>query len=92
MSLYLVQVKFHPSYIENKLDLILYNRKEDAPRSFKEICSVSNVKKEEIGRCFKMTLKTIDTFNDIKATDEFTSRFGPILGMNSLITIYTYIG
>lgn len=36
-------------------------RKEGVPRTFKEICAVSRVSKKEIGRCFKLIIKSLET-------------------------------
>jgi transcription initiation factor TFIIB len=41
----------------NEYFLYIACRQEGVPRKFKEICAVSKISKEEIGRCFKLTLE-----------------------------------
>ena len=50
-------------------------RQEGVPRTFKEICAVSKVSKKEIGRCFKLILKALETSVDVITTGDFMSRF-----------------
>ncbi|RWS32003.1 transcription initiation factor IIB-like isoform X1 [Leptotrombidium deliense] len=50
-------------------------RQEGVPRTFKEICAVSKVAKKEIGRCFKLILKALETSVDLITTGDFMSRF-----------------
>jgi len=50
-------------------------RQEGVPRTFKEICAVSKISKKEIGRCFKLILKALDTSVDLITTGDFMSRF-----------------
>ncbi|XP_014668288.1 PREDICTED: transcription initiation factor IIB-like [Priapulus caudatus] len=50
-------------------------RQEGVPRTFKEICAVSKIPKKEIGRCFKLILKALETSVDIITTGDFMSRF-----------------
>lgn len=50
-------------------------RKEGVPRTFKEICSVSRVSKKEIGRCFKLILRTMETNLEQITSADFMSRF-----------------
>ncbi|KAB7505267.1 Transcription initiation factor IIB [Armadillidium nasatum] len=40
-----------------------------------EICAVSNISKKEIGRCFKLILKALETSVDLITTGDFMSRF-----------------
>lgn len=56
------------------------NRQEGVPRTFKEICAVSKISKKEIGRCFKLILKALETSVDIITTADFMSRFCSNLG------------
>ncbi len=50
-------------------------RQEGVPRTFKEICAVSKISKKEIGRCFKLILKALETSVDLITTGDFMSRF-----------------
>eukprot|EP00118_Oscarella_pearsei_P005736 m.26354 g.26354 ORF g.26354 m.26354 type:complete len:286 (+) comp29263_c0_seq1:225-1082(+) len=50
-------------------------RQEGVPRTFKEICAVSKVSKKEIGRCFKLILRALETSVDLVQTSDFMSRF-----------------
>lgn len=50
-------------------------RQEGVPRTFKEICAISRVSKKEIGRCFKLTLKALNSSVHLIKTDDFMSRF-----------------
>ncbi|XP_071955914.1 transcription initiation factor IIB-like [Antedon mediterranea] len=50
-------------------------RQEGVPRTFKEICAISRVSKKEIGRCFKLILRALETNVDIITTGDFMSRF-----------------
>ncbi|CAG7732265.1 unnamed protein product [Allacma fusca] len=56
-------------------------RQEGVPRTFKEICAVSKISKKEIGRCFKLILKALDTSVDLITTGDFMSRFCSNLGL-----------
>lgn len=40
-----------------------------------EICAVSRISKKEIGRCFKLILKALETSVDLITTGDFMSRF-----------------
>ncbi|EEC19048.1 transcription initiation factor iib, putative [Ixodes scapularis] len=53
-------------------------RQEGVPRTFKEICAVSKVSKKEIGRCFKLILKALETSVDLITTGDFMAK--PHLG------------
>merc|ERR1711994_1090127 len=57
-------------------------RQEGVPRTFKEIVAVSTVSKKEIGRCFKLILKSHDTNVEIIQTGDFMNRFGGNLGLD----------
>uniref|UniRef100_A0A915KQP4 Transcription initiation factor IIB n=1 Tax=Romanomermis culicivorax TaxID=13658 RepID=A0A915KQP4_ROMCU len=46
-------------------------RKEGVPRTFKEICAVSKVSKKEIGRCFKLILRAIETNLELITSSDF---------------------
>ncbi len=50
-------------------------RQEGVPRTFKEICAVSRVSKKEIGRCFKLILRAIETNVSLINSGDFMSRF-----------------
>ncbi|KAJ1355555.1 Transcription initiation factor IIB [Parelaphostrongylus tenuis] len=50
-------------------------RKEGAPRTFNEICAVSRVSKKEIGRCFKLIIRSLETNLDQITSADFISRF-----------------
>ncbi|XP_064616587.1 transcription initiation factor IIB-like [Liolophura sinensis] len=50
-------------------------RQEGVPRTFKEICAVSKISKKDIGRVFKMILKTLETNVELITTGDFMSRF-----------------
>jgi transcription initiation factor TFIIB len=50
-------------------------REEGVPRTFKEICAVSKVSKKEIGRCFRLITKTLETNLDLITSADFMSRF-----------------
>lgn len=43
--------------------------------SLLEICAVSRISKKEIGRCFKLILKALETSVDLITTGDFMSRF-----------------
>jgi transcription initiation factor TFIIB len=60
-------------------------RQKGVPRTFKEICAVSNVCKKEIGRCFKLILKALETSVDLITTGDFMSRFCSNLGLSSSV-------
>ncbi|XP_050072413.1 transcription initiation factor IIB-like [Anopheles maculipalpis] len=50
-------------------------RQEVVPRTFKELCAVSSVSKKEIGRCFKLIVKTLATSLELITSNDFMSRF-----------------
>lgn len=56
-------------------------RQEGVPRTLKEICAVSKVSKKEIGRVFKLILKTLETNVELITTGDFMSRFCSNLGL-----------
>ncbi|KAH7730508.1 Transcription initiation factor IIB [Aphelenchoides avenae] len=56
-------------------------RKEGVPRTFKEICAVSRVSKKEIGRCFKLIIKSLETNLEQITSADFMSRFCGNLGL-----------
>ncbi|XP_074604978.1 transcription factor IIB [Brevipalpus obovatus] len=60
-------------------------RQEGVPRTFKEICAVSKVSKKEIGRCFKLILKALETNVELITTGDFMSRFCSNLGLPSKV-------
>lgn len=51
------------------------------PVSSAEICAVSRISKKEIGRCFKLILKALETSVDLITTGDFMSRFCSNLGL-----------
>ncbi|KAK0178731.1 hypothetical protein PV327_007594 [Microctonus hyperodae] len=60
-------------------------RQEGVPRTFKEICAVSKISKKEIGRCFKLILKALETSVDLITTGDFMSRFCATLGLPNMV-------
>jgi len=57
-------------------------RQEGVPRTFKEIVAVSTVNKRDIGRCFKIILKSHeDTKVGLVDSGDFLSRFCGLLGL-----------
>ncbi|CAI5451014.1 unnamed protein product [Caenorhabditis angaria] len=50
-------------------------RKDGVPRTFKEICAISQVSKKEIGRCFKIIIKNLETNLEQITSADFMSRF-----------------
>lgn len=60
-------------------------RQEGVPRTFKEICAISRVSKKEIGRCFKLILKALETSVDLITTGDFMSRFCSNLNLSQTI-------
>uniref|UniRef100_A0A8C7GQ14 Transcription initiation factor IIB n=1 Tax=Oncorhynchus kisutch TaxID=8019 RepID=A0A8C7GQ14_ONCKI len=67
-------------------------RQEGVPRTFKEICAVSRISKKEIGRCFKLILKALETSVDLITTGDFMSRFCSNLGLPKQVQMAaTYI-
>ena len=57
--------------------LFIACRQENVPRSFKEICAVSRVPKKEIGRCFKIIIKSlsIETTVEQSTSGDYMARF-----------------
>ncbi|KAF7993641.1 hypothetical protein HCN44_010236 [Aphidius gifuensis] len=60
-------------------------RQEHVPRTFKEICAVSKISKKEIGRCFKLILKALETSVELITTGDFMSRFCSSLGLKNMV-------
>lgn len=60
-------------------------RQEGVPRTFKEICAVSKISKKEIGRCFKLILKALETSVDLITTGDFMSRFCSNLALPNMV-------
>lgn len=60
-------------------------RQEGVPRTFKEICAVSKISKKEIGRCFKLILKALETSVDLITTADFMSRFCSNLSLPNMV-------
>ncbi|CAJ0586119.1 unnamed protein product, partial [Mesorhabditis spiculigera] len=57
-------------------------RKEGYARTFKEICAVSQVSKKEIGRCFKLIVRAMETNLEQITSVDFMSRFCGNLDLN----------
>ncbi|XP_058122405.1 transcription initiation factor IIB-like [Anopheles ziemanni] len=57
-------------------------RQDGVPRSFKEICAVTAVSKKEIGRCFKIIIKTLTSSMEMITSEDFMSRFCSNLGLS----------
>ncbi|KAI0218687.1 Transcription initiation factor IIB [Lamellibrachia satsuma] len=60
-------------------------RQEGVPRTFKEICAVSKVSKKDIGRVFKLILKTLETSVELITTGDFMSRFCSNLALPTVV-------
>ena len=76
-----MQVSVNHLIIEFSLLLELL-RQEGVPRTFKEIVAVSTVNKRDIGRCFKIILKSHeDTKVGLVDSGDFLSRFCGLLGL-----------
>ncbi|KNC82084.1 hypothetical protein SARC_05635 [Sphaeroforma arctica JP610] len=63
-------------------------RKEGVPRTFRDICQLTNVPKKEIGRTFKLIRSKVlpnisETTNTVRASD-FMDRFCADLGLRSI--------
>ena len=67
-------------FLDANSSYFIVNSQEGVPRTFKEICAISNISKKEIGRCFKLILKALETSVDIITTADFMSRFCSNLG------------
>jgi transcription initiation factor TFIIB len=65
--------------------LYLACRQEQVPRTFKEICAVSKISKRDIGRVFKLILKTLETSVELITTGDFMSRFCSNLQLSNAI-------
>ena len=62
--------------------ILIVPRQEGVPRTFKEIVAVSTVNKRDIGRCFKIILKSHeDTKVGLVDSGDFMSRFCGLLGL-----------
>uniref|UniRef100_A0A6A7FUK6 Transcription initiation factor IIB n=2 Tax=Hirondellea gigas TaxID=1518452 RepID=A0A6A7FUK6_9CRUS len=60
-------------------------RQDGVPRTFKEIVAVSTINKKEIGRCFKLILKALETSVDLITTSDFMFRFCSNLGLDNKV-------
>lgn len=60
-------------------------RKEGVPRTFKEICAVSRTSKKEIGKCFKLIVRALETNLDHITSEQFMSRFCGNLGISQRV-------
>ena len=58
-------------------------RQEQVPRTFKEICAVCQVSKKEIGRVFKLIMKSVDTKLDVPviSSNDYLDRFATLLAL-----------
>eukprot|EP00795_Rhopilema_esculentum_P010961 gene10961-19797_t len=65
--------------------LFIACRQEGVPRTFKEICAISKISKKEIGRCFKLILRALETSVDLITSGDFMSRFCSNLGLPSSV-------
>jgi len=61
-------------------------REENVPRSYKEICAISNLTKTELGRCVKKILRNIEGTSKIGTSDDYLSRFVSRLGLKFQLT------
>jgi len=67
-------------------------RKEGVPRTFKEICAVSRVGKKEIGRCYKLIIRALETNLELITSADYMSRFCGNLNLPTYIqTAATHI-
>ncbi|XP_057366869.1 transcription initiation factor IIB-like [Daphnia carinata] len=78
-------LKGHSTDASASACLYISCRQEGVPRTFKEICAVSKIGKKEIGRCFKLILKALETSVDIITTSDFMPRFCSNLGLPSMV-------
>ncbi|CAI4223626.1 unnamed protein product [Auanema sp. JU1783] len=62
-------------------------RKDDVPRTFKEICAASRVSKKEIGRCFKLIIKSMETNLKQITSADFMSRFCARLNLSNSVKV-----
>jgi len=60
-------------------------RQEGVPRTFKEICAISKIPKKEIGRCFKLILRTLEATVGLVTSQDFMSRFCSNLTLPSVV-------
>lgn len=60
-------------------------RQEGVPRTFKEICAISKIPKKEIGRCFKLILRSLEENVEVITSEDFMSRFCSSLNLSSTI-------
>ena len=61
-------------------------RQEGVARSFREICTLANISKKELARCFKFQVKTLGLEKlAVITTTDFMSRFCSILKLSSEI-------
>mmetsp|Transcript_30889 Transcript_30889/g.49970 ORF Transcript_30889/g.49970 Transcript_30889/m.49970 type:complete len:311 (-) Transcript_30889:325-1257(-) len=56
-------------------------RQEGVPRSFKEICALTNASKKDIGRCYKLILRRLEENVGVISTSDFMSRWCSLLGL-----------
>lgn len=56
-----------------------------APRTFKEICAVSNASKRDIGRCFKKIVGLLEESVEVVTGIDFMSRFCGNLGLPKVV-------
>ncbi|EFX81075.1 hypothetical protein DAPPUDRAFT_50412 [Daphnia pulex] len=66
-------------------------RQEGVPRTFKEICALTKIDKKELGRCYKLIPKALETSVDVIpriTTSDFIPRFCSNLGMQLTKVIF----
>ena len=68
----------------SNLSIFLHTR---LPCTEQEICAVSRISKKEIGRCFKLILKALETSVELITTGDFMSRFCTNLGLPPKVSI-----
>ncbi|XP_046440209.1 transcription initiation factor IIB-like [Daphnia pulex] len=78
-------LKGHSTDASASACLYIACRQEGVPRTFKEICAVSKIGKKEIGRCFKLILKALETSVEIIKTSDFMPRFCSNLGLPAVV-------
>ena len=60
-------------------------RKEGVPRTFKELCGVSKVSKKDIGRAFKLIMKSMEINMEAIKSGDFMIRFCANLELSSTV-------
>lgn len=60
-------------------------RQDGVPRTFKEICAISKIPKKEIGRCFKLILRTLEANVTVITSGDFMDRFCSALSLSTAV-------